>query len=331
MFISAGHEAAQHARPIQPVLWSGGPPVPFVAPTFTQRPALLAFPQDNPDIGPGEAVGLTAAAGLFSGGPPQQARPLITTLEVPTGHPLPFFNIPVQAGPAPTTVVSNLPVFIASARHNDALNLNSTTWLWSGGQPVFVPPPPAPQFRRLFASQVEQPEVVNYSRFTAGYFYVPGPPPPYGGPNITIWAATSIIVNAGLIVGQPVQYVPNATIPRNYVISQTPPAGSSVLPNTPILLTVSLGPAYTQPTLTVPNVIGMNILDAQFMLSQFGFNVLNATFVNSSSVPDTIVMGQSLPGGGQYATQTSITLTVSAGVAPVTYGISYLIVPNATT
>jgi hypothetical protein len=69
-------------------------------------------------------------------------------------------------------------------------------------------------------------------------------PPPVQVPNVfnvTQAAATTAITNAGLVVGT-VTSDSSSTVPAGSVISQTPPAGTSVAPGSAVNLVVSTGP-----------------------------------------------------------------------------------------
>ena len=68
-------------------------------------------------------------------------------------------------------------------------------------------------------------------------------------PTRTLAAATTIITNAGMVVGT-VTSANSATVPSGNIISQSPAAGTIVDPGSAMALVKSLGP----PTVLVPNV-----------------------------------------------------------------------------
>lgn len=114
------------------------------------------------------------------------------------------------------------------------------------------------------------------------------------------------------------------------MVSQSPPAGTPALPNTPVYLTASLGPAYAQPTITVPDVIGLSYLAAQNILSISGFNAVNPIWQNSNVVNDTIVISQSIAPGTPSSQQIPIYLTVSIGPVVNPYSGVAITVPTVT-
>lgn len=323
MLISATHEAALQARPIAPVLFAGVPPsIPAVLTFVTQQP-LLAFQQDNPDAGVGEAVGATLSAGLYSGGVPRQALPLLTTLQLPSEHPRGFMQGSLLPMLATTTVVVNMPVFVVSARHTEHLSaLPNASFVGSGTPPLFVPAIPAPQWRRLFARQIEQPEVVNYSFFFRGYLYRPLPPPPYPGPYILLQDAIRILVNAGFVVNPLVQYVFSTLAPAGYVIAQSPAAHTNPPFSATISLTVSKGPQPIPGAVTVPFLSSsMSIVDAADLIMAAGCTLaypVFATFSTSLSVPSGYIISQSPPGSSSVVAGTAVSIVVSVG-PPVIY------------
>jgi beta-lactam-binding protein with PASTA domain len=140
-------------------------------------------------------------------------------------------------------------------------------------------------------------------------------PPPTG---ITLPEAISIAVNADLIVSEPIRWQYDPVVPYNYVISQSPPAGTMVPPQTVVYFVASLGPAPAASALPiVPAVVGLMIVDAQNVISASGCGVATVVWAYDLIALSGYVLAQSIPAGTQVPVGTPVILTVSQG-APVT-------------
>jgi beta-lactam-binding protein with PASTA domain len=182
-----------------------------------------------------------------------------------------------------------------------------------GFVPSFVPP--NAQYSQVVASQSIPPNTyVNPAQYPSGVPITLIMQPVVTG-LVTVPQAIYTIVNDSLIVGQPIQWVYNANVPYNYVISQSPPAGSVLPLYTPVYLTASLGPPPITQTLITPNVVGSMILDARQAMVSAGLNVTNPIWQYSSTVQGDYVIAQSVAPGTIITQGTSVTLTVSAGTA----------------
>ncbi|MCQ4081546.1 Stk1 family PASTA domain-containing Ser/Thr kinase [Streptomyces sp. RB6PN25] len=99
------------------------------------------------------------------------------------------------------------------------------------------------------------------------------------------------------------------TVPAGSVISTNPPPGAPRQSGDAVALTVSRGKAVT-----VPDVTGSTVSDAQQTLEAAGFKVqISPTPVYSDTVPKDSVAQESPAGGGQAAAGDTITLAVSKG------------------
>jgi serine/threonine-protein kinase len=99
------------------------------------------------------------------------------------------------------------------------------------------------------------------------------------------------------------------SVPAGSVISSDPPPGTPRQPGDEVALTVSLGKAVT-----IPDVTGSTVSDAQQTLDAAGFKVqISGTPVYSDTVPKDSVAQESPAGGGQAAAGDTITLSVSKG------------------
>jgi hypothetical protein len=121
-------------------------------------------------------------------------------------------------------------------------------------------------------------------------------------------SAESAIVAANLIVG-PVTSANSATVPSGIVISQDPPAGSSVAEGSSVNLVVSLGPVMV----TVPNVVGMAQGDAQSAIVAAALIVGTVTFDRHDTIPAGSVISQDPAGGSSVAHGSSVNLVISLG------------------
>lgn len=156
----------------------------------------------------------------------------------------------------------------------------------------------------------------------------PTPPPPF--PGITLPDAIFIAINAGLVVGQPIVWQYDPVIPYNYVISQTPPAGSVIPQQSVVKFVVSLGPAPTAPgSITVNDYTGMMILDAQQQALNDGLSRSNSVvWQYSTVVQNQYVISQSIVPGTVVPFGTAIVFTVSAGYPSTTLPGATVITPT---
>jgi serine/threonine-protein kinase len=114
------------------------------------------------------------------------------------------------------------------------------------------------------------------------------------------------VANAHLIAH--VVRQPSATVPRNDVISTSPPAGTQVAKNSTVTLVVSSGAGKV----TVPGVVGEPFAQAQSQLQALGFVVNEQTAPNSTQPTGTVVR-QNPPANTQAAKGSTVTIFVSGG------------------
>ncbi|MDX6286726.1 MAG: eukaryotic-like serine/threonine-protein kinase [Frankiales bacterium] len=98
------------------------------------------------------------------------------------------------------------------------------------------------------------------------------------------------------------------TVKEGYVISTTPPAGQKLEPGSKVDLLVSKGPA----PVSIPNVVGKNITDAQSQLVAVGLKVTPKN-VFSDTVPKDVVVAQDPVEGSPGHRGDTVTLSVSQG------------------
>jgi len=92
------------------------------------------------------------------------------------------------------------------------------------------------------------------------------------------------------------------------VISVTPPAGTTIKSDQPVVLAVSSGPA----PVAVPNVVGQPVNQATAALQAAGF-VVNSTQQASTTVAQGIVISTNPPAGHSAGQGSAVQLVVSSG------------------
>ena len=97
-----------------------------------------------------------------------------------------------------------------------------------------------------------------------------------------------------------------SSAPENEVINSNPPGGSKVDKGATVTLLVSQGQA------TVPNVVGMDVDDAENALENAGLKA-STNEESSDTVPEGQVIAQSVPQGQQRPRGSTVELTVSSG------------------
>ena len=128
--------------------------------------------------------------------------------------------------------------------------------------------------------------------------------------------ATSILEKEGFVVTVTQNY--NASVQSGYVISQTPEAESSAPKGATITLTVSQGEENNK--VSVPNVVGLEEMDAVASLTESGLTVGNVTQVTNedASLLDKVCY-QSYSVGTYVEKGTAVDIRISTGPAQVTY------------
>jgi serine/threonine-protein kinase len=100
------------------------------------------------------------------------------------------------------------------------------------------------------------------------------------------------------------------TLPKDYVVSTNPPAGTALKPGAPVTVVIAEGPYPVH----VPSVVGQQIDAARAQLQGAGFQVA-VTQQNDPTAPANQVLSQDPPGnqGMASADGVTVTLTISAG------------------
>ena len=120
--------------------------------------------------------------------------------------------------------------------------------------------------------------------------------------------AEDTITAVGLEVGG-VSEVNDAKMPAGHVTSQTPAAGTLVVPASLVDLTVSLGPHMS----IVPDITGLPQTDAEAILSTEGFNVGSVSEAHDDATPTGNVISQTPIGGSLVLVGSTVNLVVSLG------------------
>ncbi|MGZ6927962.1 MAG: Stk1 family PASTA domain-containing Ser/Thr kinase [Acidimicrobiia bacterium] len=128
--------------------------------------------------------------------------------------------------------------------------------------------------------------------------------PKLAGENVIV--ATKKLEDLNFIVDQ--QSIASDTVPVNIVIRTSPKGGSKQPPNSTVTLFVSAGPA----PVTVPDVTGLDQVDATQKLVDAGFRV-SKTLEASTTVPAGRVIRTQPAAGQPEPKDTPITIVVSSG------------------
>lgn len=134
-------------------------------------------------------------------------------------------------------------------------------------------------------------------------------------PNVVGLAQTAAIAAIqGANLTATVTTEESTTVPAGTVIQQDPVGGIKVASGSAVAIVVSAG--FT--AITVPNVIGQSVADAQTAITGVNLTVGTMTLAASDTAPAGTVISQNPGGGSQVAPNTSINLTVSSGTAAPT-------------
>ncbi len=116
------------------------------------------------------------------------------------------------------------------------------------------------------------------------------------------------LLRAGLQLGEVsnVYYLP--FIEPEIVLQQDPPAGSrAVSPRVGLLVTAAPPPV----SYVMPPVIGLNLQQAERVLSSAGLRVARRTFISQAGAAGGTVIGQTPPAGAKIESPVSVTLGIA--------------------
>ena len=114
--------------------------------------------------------------------------------------------------------------------------------------------------------------------------------------------------------GVKTESVPNATVPVNQVISQSPDGNSRAKKGSTVTLKVSQGSGQ----ITIQDVAGTTVADATRILKDQGLKVGSVKRARSDTVPVDTVIRTDPPAGESVGKNFAVVLIVSAGPKPVT-------------
>ncbi len=131
--------------------------------------------------------------------------------------------------------------------------------------------------------------------------------------NKTLSEATTIISDAGLVVGDDIQYVFSDDVKADVVMGQTPRAGATLDEGGTVELTVSKGIEQV----TVPDLSNMNANDARAALKDAGLKYEAGAAEYSDSVKENRVLRQEPEAGAVVDKNSTVTYFLSAGVEKI--------------
>ncbi|MGC8737725.1 MAG: PASTA domain-containing protein [Candidatus Hydrogenedens sp.] len=123
--------------------------------------------------------------------------------------------------------------------------------------------------------------------------------------------AETTIINGDLIVGN-ITEICNDNYVSGYVIDQYPPAGTTVEIGNSVSLWVSTGPC----PVSVPNLIGLTIEEAENAINSAGLTLGNVMNSCNDEIGMGIVFGQNPLAGEQLFPGSSVNIEVSSGPCP---------------
>ena len=132
----------------------------------------------------------------------------------------------------------------------------------------------------------------------------------------TVDQATTTLTDAGLKLGTPTDQ--ESDQPAGTILSQDPPAGSTVDKGTPVDVVVAVAPATPSPTnVTVTDYTCESLGHAQGELEKAGFNVvISDTAQFNPSCPEPNKVAAQDPSSGSFPEGTTVTLVPSTNESP---------------
>ena len=130
--------------------------------------------------------------------------------------------------------------------------------------------------------------------------------------NMNLSQAEDTLKEIGLRLGR-TNTQSSDSVEKDLVISQQPRSYSKVQAGSEIDVIVSTGPDKRVETIEVPELIGHTEADARAIISQYGLNLRDVKYYNSSSVNRGLVMNQSISSGTHVANESNIDITISLG------------------
>ncbi len=132
--------------------------------------------------------------------------------------------------------------------------------------------------------------------------------------NLTFEQAEAALQPTGLVLSRAGERF-DPGVPRGFVLSQDPPAGTPVRGKRRVLVTVSLGEEYS----SVPELFGESRRSAQVLLERAGLRVGGITRAPSDQVGQDLVGGSDPPAESVLPRNSPVALLVSTGPGPEEY------------
>jgi serine/threonine-protein kinase len=117
--------------------------------------------------------------------------------------------------------------------------------------------------------------------------------------------AGQLVVAAGLVI-RAVDST-QAPVPRGVVVNTRPPAGAALTPGSGVTLVVSVG----APTITVPSLISLTALEAEYELELVGLMLGTSIRRTSNAGPPGTIIEQSPAPGTLSSPGTAVNITVA--------------------
>jgi serine/threonine-protein kinase len=132
--------------------------------------------------------------------------------------------------------------------------------------------------------------------------------------NLTLDQAERTLGASGLALSREGERF-DPSVPRGFILSQDPPAGTPVRGRTRVLVTVSLGEEFS----SVPELFGESRRSAKLLLERAGLRMGALTRAPSDQVGQDLIAGSDPPAESVLPRNTPVSLLVSMGPGPEEY------------
>ncbi len=129
--------------------------------------------------------------------------------------------------------------------------------------------------------------------------------------GLPVQQAVQILTEQGLLVHE-LRYEAHPTIPEGNVIRQVPAAGTQVRKGRRVYLTVSTGGRLV----VMPRLVGLSLREGQIRLLSQGLRLGGVSYDYSDSLPEGVILWQSVPAESRVVAGTSVDVVVSSGPRP---------------
>ncbi len=132
--------------------------------------------------------------------------------------------------------------------------------------------------------------------------------------NLTVEQAERALRQSGLVLSRAGERF-DPSVPRGFILSQDPPAGTPVRGRTRVMVTVSLGEEFS----SVPELFGESRRSARLLLERAGLRLGSITRAPSDEVGVDLIAGSDPPAESVLPRNTPVALLVSLGPGPEEY------------